>query len=798
VKVVTNKSPWEQLMTCKQHKQEHLKFFCEKCETLTCRDCQLMDHKEHKYQFLDQAAEQYKARLKGSLALMGEKRTKLATNRDEIEQKLHNCKEQKDTLQQDILKQADILVKGVRQAVWGVLSNLASFTDAASKRLNKEIDDVSDLIGKFDHCIQFMEDILKDGSSMSLLYSKGNVETKCRKVYHTQVDPQSLKGTLSIVYKHDVKWLLGNLNKIGAIYVNGVRYPPEKNGGQGSRQSPACGYQDPRSAGAGFTATSPHLQHMANQNIPGHRVPSDWTKFIQTVSKSSGQNHGPPNITMSPLSTTATLPPQLTLPSNRRAQGNIMVQNWQAPSGIPVSTYPGHFVASQLMTAQQQQAPKPSFTPMRLHHRPAAQNAFPGQSDHRSQSIHSPPHYRMGGEASGTPRSSHSTPDPARPASAGMYDGNGRHDNEGGSAMMDIKKEKGGISPNCVVMSAGLQSGRTSIFPSPQKPSETVLEMQRNLDEVLRAVPMDLSDNMEQITGSKLRTGMDLEHLRSPTLPAGSLNDHDTLCEEPQSPSDEELRENWQGGNSMPGFSLSQVDIQGDHNDDYCACCHNGGDVLCCDQCPKVFHLQCHIPELTAVPSGSFVCTVCEGDCPVSSEEIVNSEKQNSARGMSDHEHKVCDRILLELFCHPSSLPFQEPVNREQVPNYYRIITQPMDFTQIKHKLQHSHPNHYKSIRSFLYDLRQVFVNCAIYNKTGSEVGKAGKIVRAMFESLVERLIPQYLSFTKENPTPCFSALQQLQLDSDSSCGDKNSFGESSPKRMKIEEDKQAHRAMYE
>lgn len=46
---------------------------------------------------------------------MGEKRTKLAASRDEIEQKLQNCKEQKDTLQQDILKQADILVKGIRQ-----------------------------------------------------------------------------------------------------------------------------------------------------------------------------------------------------------------------------------------------------------------------------------------------------------------------------------------------------------------------------------------------------------------------------------------------------------------------------------------------------------------------------------------------------------------------------------------------------------------------------------------------------------------------------------------------------------
>ena len=35
-----------------------------------------------------------------------------------------------------------------------------------------------------------------------------------------------------------------------------------------------------------------------------------------------------------------------------------------------------------------------------------------------------------------------------------------------------------------------------------------------------------------------------------------------------------------------------------DRSEDYCAVCHNGGDLLCCDKCPKVFHLPCHIPAL--------------------------------------------------------------------------------------------------------------------------------------------------------------------------------------------------------
>ena len=46
--------------------------------------------------------------------------------------------------------------------------------------------------------------------------------------------------------------------------------------------------------------------------------------------------------------------------------------------------------------------------------------------------------------------------------------------------------------------------------------------------------------------------------------------------------------------------------------------------------------------------------------------------------------------------------------------------------------------------------------------QAGSEVGKAGKIVRSLCNELVERLIPQYLDFVKENPSPCFSAIYQV------------------------------------
>lgn len=37
-------------------------------------------------------------------------------------------------------------------------------------------------------------------------------------------------------------------------------------------------------------------------------------------------------------------------------------------------------------------------------------------------------------------------------------------------------------------------------------------------------------------------------------------------------------------------------------SDDFCAVCLNGGDLLCCDRCPKVYHLACHVPPVISFP----------------------------------------------------------------------------------------------------------------------------------------------------------------------------------------------------
>ncbi|KAI4877695.1 hypothetical protein NFI96_025638, partial [Prochilodus magdalenae] len=50
-----------------------------------------------------------------------------------------------------------------------------------------------------------------------------------------------------------------------------------------------------------------------------------------------------------------------------------------------------------------------------------------------------------------------------------------------------------------------------------------------------------------------------------------------------------------------------------ERNDDECTVCKDGGELICCDGCPRAFHLTCLVPPLTSIPSGTWRCKFCNG-----------------------------------------------------------------------------------------------------------------------------------------------------------------------------------------
>ncbi|KAM6408008.1 tripartite motif-containing protein 66 [Rhynochetos jubatus] len=180
-------------------------------------------------------------------------------------------------------------------------------------------------------------------------------------------------------------------------------------------------------------------------------------------------------------------------------------------------------------------------------------------------------------------------------------------------------------------------------------------------------------------------------------------------------------------------------------NEDFCAVCLNGGELLCCDRCPKVFHLSCHVPALLSFPVGEWVCTLCrnpvkpevEYDC----ENTRYSHGYNAQYGLDDYDQKKCEKLVLSLFCSNMSLPFHEPVS-PLARHYYQIIKRPMDLSIIRKKLQKKDKSHYSAPEELVTDVRLMFWNCAKFNYPDSEVAEAGRCLDVFFEGKLKEIYP--------------------------------------------------------
>ncbi|KAI6121433.1 hypothetical protein F5141DRAFT_1211118 [Pisolithus sp. B1] len=77
---------------------------------------------------------------------------------------------------------------------------------------------------------------------------------------------------------------------------------------------------------------------------------------------------------------------------------------------------------------------------------------------------------------------------------------------------------------------------------------------------------------------------------------------------------------------------------------------------------------------------------------------------------------------------------FLNPVNGEEVVDYYDVIKRPMDLSTMEHKLN---TNQYSNMKTFIDDTQLIFDNCRLYNPEGSVYVKhAAKLERFMKEQV--------------------------------------------------------------
>ncbi|KAL6104547.1 aire [Pungitius sinensis] len=78
-------------------------------------------------------------------------------------------------------------------------------------------------------------------------------------------------------------------------------------------------------------------------------------------------------------------------------------------------------------------------------------------------------------------------------------------------------------------------------------------------------------------------------------------------------------------------------------NDDECAVCKDGGELICCDGCPRAFHLTCLDPPLTSIPSGTWRCERCCGNTVKTENAAVSFQPLDAQQKDTSSSNSIVD-----------------------------------------------------------------------------------------------------------------------------------------------------------
>ncbi|KAM9290502.1 bromodomain-containing protein 2-like, partial [Gastrophryne carolinensis] len=116
--------------------------------------------------------------------------------------------------------------------------------------------------------------------------------------------------------------------------------------------------------------------------------------------------------------------------------------------------------------------------------------------------------------------------------------------------------------------------------------------------------------------------------------------------------------------------------------------------------------------------------------------EVSNPKKPGRSTNQLQYLSKV---VMKTLWKHQFSWPFRQPVDAIKLglPDYHKIIKQPMDMGTIKKRLEN---NYYWSALECMQDFNTMFTNCYIYNKPTDDIVLMAQSLEKMFLQKVAQM----------------------------------------------------------
>ena len=154
---------------CPKHKDEIIKLFCKTCQTTICRDCTIVDHRQHEYVFVEEVAVEKKRHLQSNLEEVKERKERVVQGMVNLKKFDESLEAKKKSIITEINCQFDLLAKAVESRKKEIVEQATSLTNGKQKQIHAQLEVLEVALASCDSSIEFTERAFNSGNDVQIL-----------------------------------------------------------------------------------------------------------------------------------------------------------------------------------------------------------------------------------------------------------------------------------------------------------------------------------------------------------------------------------------------------------------------------------------------------------------------------------------------------------------------------------------------------------------------------------------------------------------------------------------------------
>ncbi|CAF1449180.1 unnamed protein product [Didymodactylos carnosus] len=209
----------DKLIYCSIHKQELIRFYCEDCNLLICHDCQLEQHTDHRYMFIDTAVHSQRKNLRSLMSKVRECRTML----DRCQIATAQRGQVIDTAEviNDIKVFGMHIISEVSNVCKELINDMNAICEKARIQCSEKQNRLDQFIQNVDHSLEFTDEAVNTGNKIALLSSIRSISNRLNDILNDSYRWSKSSNQFQLSFQFEPDRFRPVISKLGILFVNG-------------------------------------------------------------------------------------------------------------------------------------------------------------------------------------------------------------------------------------------------------------------------------------------------------------------------------------------------------------------------------------------------------------------------------------------------------------------------------------------------------------------------------------------------------------------------------------------------